>query len=185
MEWQPQMKIHRYEEIEEQINSDTFVISENTLDLFSRTESLVIDTSVMVKWFFKDNEKNTAAADLILRKHLNNEAGIISPEIAVFEFTNVIKNKINSKENRVIGEEIIDKIFNLGIIFYINKKILINAYHTAIDIGETVYDCIFIATAEYFNIKMVTDDNRLFLNYSKYRKSTGKKIEIVLLKDYI
>ncbi|MBN2072784.1 MAG: type II toxin-antitoxin system VapC family toxin [Actinobacteria bacterium] len=179
------MNGYRYNEIEEQINSDTFIISENIIDFFSSRESVVIDTSVMVKWFFKDNEKNTAAAGLILEKHLNDGIGIISPEIAIFELANVVKGKLNPEENRSIGEEIIDKIFSLGIIFYINKKILKNAFNIAVDTGETVYDCIFIATAEYFGIKMVTDDNRLFLSYSKYRESTGQGIEIILLKDYI
>ncbi|GAI10872.1 unnamed protein product, partial [marine sediment metagenome] len=51
----------------------------------------------------------------------------------------------------------------------------------AADINESVYDCIFITTAERFNCKLVTDDNSLFLNYAGY---SSKKIEILLLENY-
>jgi len=49
----------------------------------------------------------------------------------------------------------------------------------AIDINESVYDCIFLTTAEYFNGKFITDDKKLFLNYIK-----KKKVQIFLLENY-
>lgn len=173
------------QEIEEQINNDIFIVSDRTWNLFNRKEKITLDTSVIIKWFFKENEKNTKAANLILNKYLNNEIGIITPEIALFEISNVVKNRINNSNEKNMGTEIIDKIFNLGIIFYINKEILKNAFNIAVDIGESVYDCIFIAAAERFNSKLITDDKKLFLNYSKYQKVAGNKIEIILLENYV
>jgi predicted nucleic acid-binding protein len=63
----------------------------------------------------------------------------------------------------------------------------------ALAINESVYDCLFIATAEYFNLKFITDDKKLYLNYENSKKNTKtgnlnftyKTISLVLLKDYL
>jgi predicted nucleic acid-binding protein len=184
----------KYKEKEDQIDKNVFIVSENTFNLFEKKDKIVLDTSVLIKWFFKDDEEHTGIADLILKRYLKNEIGIIVPELALFEITNVIKNKIGYIKNRNIPSEIIDRIFNLGIIFYINKEILKNALNIAIRTDESVYDCIFIATARYFNARMITDDRSLFLNYTKSKGGMSKKssnlnvsgidIEIILLQDY-
>ena len=169
-----------YNNIEEQIDNDIFIISESVIKSFNKKVRVVLDTSVIVKWFFKDDEKNTKKADLILKQYLNNEIKIIIPELSAFELANVLRNKIKKYQN--VNLDIIDRLYNLGIIFYINKEILKIATKIAANINESVYDCIFIATAERFNCKLVTDDNSLFLNYAGY--SSRKIVYIhVLLKD--
>ncbi|MHB8280697.1 MAG: type II toxin-antitoxin system VapC family toxin [Candidatus Humimicrobiaceae bacterium] len=177
-----------YGEIEEQIKNDVFIVSDKTWNLFNKKEKMILDTSVIIKWFFNEDEENTQVANLILNKYLDNEIGIIIPEIAIFEIANVIKNRIKTSQNKHIGVNVIDKIFNLGIIFYINKEILKNAFNIAININESVYDCIFIATAEYFKSKMITDDRKLFSKYLKHKtgnvKDDAGKIEIILLEKY-
>jgi len=178
-----------YTEIEEQIKNEVFIVSDKTWNLFNKKEKMILDTSVIIKWFFNEEEENTQAANLILNRYLNNEIGIIIPEVAIFEIANVIKNRIKSSQNKRIGANLIDKIFNLGIIFYINKEILKNAFNIAIDINESVYDCIFIATAEHFKSKMITDDRKLFSKYLNHKtgnvKDDADKIEIMLLDKYI
>ncbi len=171
-----------YREIEEQINNDVFIVSDKTSNLFNHKEKVILDTSVIIKWFFEEDEEDVKTANLILNKYHNNEIQIIAPEIALFEISNVIKNRI--KDNKNMGAEIIDKIFNLGIIFYITKEILKNAFSIAFDINESVYDCIFIALAEHFKAKLVTDDKKLLLNYSNYKTTTENKIQIVILENY-
>ncbi|HEY4662890.1 MAG TPA: type II toxin-antitoxin system VapC family toxin [Candidatus Humimicrobiaceae bacterium] len=172
-------KMTGYNNTEEQINNDIFIISESIIKSFNEKVRVVLDTSVIVKWFFKDDEKNIKKADLILKQYLNNEIKIIIPELSAFELANVLRNKIKKYQN--VNLDIIDRLYNLGIIFYIDKEILKIATKIAADINESVYDCIFIATAERFNCKLVTDNNSLFLNYAGY---SSRKIEILLLEDY-
>jgi predicted nucleic acid-binding protein len=164
---------------EEQIDRDVFIISENSIDLFGKKENIILDTSVLIKWFFNcdqyNDEKNTDTADSILKQYLNNEIGIIVPELALFEITNVLKNKMKLIKDKDILSEIIDRIFSLGIVFYINKEILKNALDIAILINESVYDCIFISTAAYFNSKMITDDKILYNNYLKSKNKLNLK----------
>jgi len=172
-------KMTGYNNTEEQIVNDIFIISESAVKSFNKKFRVVLETSVIVKWFFKDSEKNTKKADLILKQYLNDEIKIIIPELSTFELANVLRNKIKKYQN--INLDIIDRLYNLGIIFYIDKEILKIATKIAADINESVYDCIFIATAERFNCKLVTDDNSLFLNYVDY---SSRKIEILLLENY-
>ena len=178
-----------YTEIEDQIKNEVFIVSDKTWNLFNKKEKIILDTSVIIKWFFNEEEENTLAANLILNRYLDNEIGIIIPEIAIFEIANVIKNRVKTSLNKHIGANVIDKIFNLGIIFYISKEILKNAFNIAIDINESVYDCIFIATAEHFKSKMITDDRKLFSKYLNHKtgnvKDDADKIEIMLLDKYI
>ena len=187
------MTTEGYGEIEEQINSDTFIVSEKLWGFLKRKENIVVDTSVIIKWFFSENEENAEASHLILKRFLHSEIGIITPEIALFELTNVVKNKIRPENNEMIGMGIIDRIYNLGIVFKITKQVLKNAFNMALAINESVYDCMFIATAEHFKSKFITDDKRLYLSYENSKKDIStddlngikKTIDAVLLKDYL
>jgi predicted nucleic acid-binding protein len=66
-------------------------------------------------------------------------------------------------------------------------------YIIALAIKESVYNCLFIATAEHFNSKFITDDKKLYLSYENNKKNiklhnlTGikKTINAVLLNDYL
>jgi predicted nucleic acid-binding protein len=185
------MTTEGYGEIGEQINSDTFIVSEKMWGFLKKKENIVVDTSVIIKWFFSDSEENAATAHNILKKFLANEIGIITPEIALFELADVVKNKIKSENNGMIGMEIIDRIYNLGIVFKVTKQVLKDAFNVALAIN--VYDCLFIATAEHFKAKFITDDKKLYLSYENSKKGikTGglndikKTPDAVLLKDYI
>ncbi|GAH05073.1 unnamed protein product, partial [marine sediment metagenome] len=55
------------------------------------------------------------------------------------------------------------------------------ALKTALEIGESIYDCTFIATAEHFAGEFITDDKKLYENYTKFGNS---KVKVILLKDY-
>jgi predicted nucleic acid-binding protein len=163
----------------EQLSNDVFLISEKSVKTYSSGKLLVLDTSVIVKWFFKDGEKSNEKADIILNRYMDNKIGIVIPELSVFELANVLKNKI--KRYKGENQDIIDRLYKMGIIFYIDKEILKNAVNIAIDINESVYDCIFLSTAEYFDGIFITDDRRLFSSYKNYKK---KKIQIFTLKNY-
>ena len=89
--------------------------------------------------------------------------------------------------------EIIDRIYNLGIVFVVTKQILKDAFNIALAINESVYDCLFIATAEHFKAKFITDDKKLYLSYENSKKDIKagnlngikKTTDAVLLKDYL
>jgi predicted nucleic acid-binding protein len=121
-----------YTEIEEQVKSDTFIVSEKLWGFLRKKENIVVDTSVIIKWFFSENEENAEASHLILKRFIHNEIGLITPEIALFELANVVKNKISAEGSEMTGMDIIDRIYNLGIVFKVTKQVLKNAYIIAL-----------------------------------------------------
>jgi len=172
-------KVIDYDMVEEQLNRDIFLVSEKIVNSFNKKTLLVLDTSVVVKWFFKDDENNTAKAEIILNQYLDDIIKIVIPELSAFELANVLKDRVKKHQEDQL--DIVDRLYKMGIIFYIDKEILKSAIKLAIDINESVYDCIFLATAEHFGGRFITDDSTLFTNYNNYKK---KKIEISMLEDY-
>ena len=154
------------------------VVSEETLDFFGKTARIIIDTSVSVKWFFHENERHADKAEKILEDYYENRIRIISPELMLFELSNVLKSKV--AEDDIKGANIISRLFNMGIICRTDKNILKNALANAYKYSLSVYDGIFLATAQYFGGKLVTDDKKLFINYINKNNDSG----VILLKNY-
>jgi predicted nucleic acid-binding protein len=155
-----------------------FIINEKTIDLFGKSSRIIVDTSVSVKWFLSVDERFTDRAEEILKDYYNNKIRIISPQLMLFEISNVFKNRIT--EDEINEANIMDILFNMGIICITDKNILENAVKNAYKYNLSVYDGIFLATAQYYRGKLVTDDEKLFLNYSQKNKDNG----VILLKDY-
>jgi predicted nucleic acid-binding protein len=155
-----------------------FVISEKTIDLFGKSSRIIVDTSVSVKWFLTDDERFTDKAENILIDYYKNKIRIISPQLMLFEISNVLKNKIS--ENEIKKANIMDILFNMGIICITDINTLENAVKNAYEYNLSVYDGIFLATAQHYRGKLVTDDEKLFKNYSRKSKDNG----VILLKDY-
>lgn len=166
------------EAIRDRQKEDDFFVSEETVDFFSRADIVVVDTSVVAKWFFHIEEQHADKADLILEDFYNNKIRLISPELMLFEITNVLKNKVTQEDTKKIC--IIDKLYDMGIIFKVDKNILKNSLNNAYKYNLSVYDGIFLATAQYFQGQLVTDDRKLFTNYS----NKDKEGSVILLKDY-
>ena len=55
----------------------------------------------------------------------------------LFEITNVLKNKVTQEDTKKIC--IIDKLYDMGIIFKVDKNILKNSLKNPVQIGEYHY----------------------------------------------
>ncbi|MDE2025446.1 MAG: type II toxin-antitoxin system VapC family toxin, partial [Patescibacteria group bacterium] len=53
-------------------------------------KTLVIDTSVIVKWINTHKEKDTEKADKILNEVKNGQVELLAPELAKYELGNVL-----------------------------------------------------------------------------------------------
>ncbi len=154
------------------------IVSEKTIDLFGKSSRIIVDTSVSVKWFFYDDERYTDKAEEILSDYYNNKIRIISPQLMLFEISNVIKNKVTEEE--INDANIMEILFNMGIICITEINILENAVKNAYKYDLSVYDGIFLATAQHYRGRLITDDEKLFNSYSTKSRDNG----VILLKDY-
>lgn len=142
----------------------------------SSSPPVVIDTSVILKWFSQHDEKHCEQAEILLQRGCNEEVSLCTPDISRYEVGNVL---------------IVGKKFSIGdaleAINFFNNTAPISQYALTSDLAElscfyasefgvTYYDAAFAALAKSIGAPLVTDD---FRHHSKI-----KEIEVIKLSDY-
>ena len=124
-------------------------------------KTLVIDSSVFIKWFSKDNEEDLDNALSILNSLIDNNIVIACPELAIYELANVLYFKPGFEIKKT--KTAIEKFLDLGIEFIrLYKKLILIANEIRYDLGITFYDSSYIAVAKFFNLRFITADKKLF-----------------------
>lgn len=120
-------------------------------------KTLVVDTSVIIKWLNKDNEVNTEEADDILEDVKNGQAELIAPELAKYELGNVLlKGKQLTLNEAYIS---LGTAYSLPITFIAESEDLAKeTYNIAINNGVTYYDASFMSVAKQYGATLVTEN---------------------------
>ena len=74
-------------------------------------DTLVIDTSIIIKWLNKNNELHTKNADAILEGVRQNKVELIAPELCKYEVENVL---LYGKKLNIFDASIAFKAFKLS-----------------------------------------------------------------------
>ncbi len=120
-------------------------------------EKVVLDTSVIVKWFVE--ESGSGQANQILNLYQKNKVGIVVPEIVCLELINALKFGAGFDENGL--KEALTAFVNLDLemvpLFesYFNELINIMS-----DFRIAAYDAYFIVTAKSKQIDLITADKK-------------------------
>lgn len=122
-----------------------------------RNQILVIDTSVVIKWY--SDEENSDKA-LALQTALSAGAIIgVAPELQLYEFSNVMRYKKNREYTRAA----VDAFIKSGIQFHItNQEILSASVELAYKHEISVYDASFLALAIHMNATLITADKKMY-----------------------
>lgn len=137
--------------------------------------TLVVDSSVIIKWLSKDKEEYLDHADKILMDARDGNIALVAPELAKYEVGNVLlfSKKLLSKQ----GEIALTQLYNLPINFIPESaESAKETYTLAFDLGITYYDASFISLAKQYNATLVTE------NIKHQGKTT--KIKVRSLQDY-
>lgn len=138
-------------------------------------KSLVIDSSVAVKWLNNQEEENIKQADKILKDVQEKKFYIIMPELAKYEVANAILNKQMSLQN-TMGS--VATYYHIPIRFIPqDQQQAEDAIQIAYENGVTFYDASFIALAKEQKADLVTDN-------PKHQKKKIAGLKVVSLKDY-
>ena len=130
-------------------------------------KSIVIDASVVLKWYLSDEEYGHKALG-ILDKHLTNEIEVIAPSLLEYEVINGLM--IAKKRGRMQAEKIqmaIDGFVNLDLklknlsLFYSKIIELCEAHHLS------AYDAAYLALASEEGIPFITADDDLYKTVKK------------------
>jgi len=123
---------------------------------------LVIDASVCLKWFLRDETLDKQAGQ-VLRDYIEGRLTLVAPSLLVLEFVNGLW--VAARRRRIVFErveeavnEILDIRFEFRDVTDLSPKI-VNFCRL---FGRTAYDASYLALAEHEGIQLLTGDRRLY-----------------------
>ncbi|MFQ5685319.1 MAG: type II toxin-antitoxin system VapC family toxin [Candidatus Scalindua sp.] len=106
----------------------------------------VIDTSVVVKWFSKDEDDSETALHL-RQDMLDGYCTLIAPDLLIYELANVLKYNPNFTIKDV--KVSMDSVYNMGIdIKRVDSLVITHAIEIAFEFNVTIYDACFMALSQ-------------------------------------
>lgn len=137
--------------------------------------SLIVDTSVALKWLNQDNEQNIDRADKILEDVKDGQAAILAPELLKYEIGNALLygKKIANEDIKIL----LSIFYSLPISFILeNTELANNTYILAKNLGITYYDASFVSLAKQYGATLVTENSK--------HQAKSSEITVKALKDY-
>lgn len=120
---------------------------------------LVLDTSVVIKWF-RQGEIQAEQALSLRKAYLDGEIQVAVPTLLAYELANVLRYKADLTTVQV--EDSVQSLFDLGLQWVAPSVGMIRrAVTIAREFDATVYDATFASLAEAWGSTFVTADKRL------------------------
>lgn len=117
---------------------------------------VVVDASVATKWFFAEVD------DVSARKILTSENILIAPDLIVAEVCNAARKKFHRAEsNAQRALEIATGLPQMFRELVPARALAPRAMEIAMNLQHPVYDCFYLALAEFSNTAVVTADAHL------------------------
>jgi len=137
-------------------------------------ETIIIDTSVAVKWF--SEEEDTDKALKLRDRYVNNEIALVATPLLICEVVNTLRYKPDFESKKLIIA--IGSLYKLHLhIESITEDLLIKGAEIAFDGDVTIYDAIPVALAELYGTVCITADEKT--QYKKLRH----KYPVKMLKE--
>ncbi|MGL5929774.1 MAG: type II toxin-antitoxin system VapC family toxin [Dermatophilaceae bacterium] len=121
---------------------------------------LLIDTSVIVKWFHSDGESEVSAARALRRAHLAGDVDAHMLDLAAYEVGKVLVRALCWEPSEA-ADQLDDLHTILGPPLVMTTDWLRHAAGLAHRHGLTFYDASWAATAEQLDVSLVSADRRL------------------------
>jgi len=120
---------------------------------------VVLDTSVIIKWFVE--EKGSERALLWLEKHIKGQEIILAPSLLFYEIANVLRYNQKLPTNEML--KAIEDLWHLNLrIEEANLELIMRGVVLAREEQISVYDASFIVLAEIYQLSFYTCDEKLF-----------------------
>ena len=152
-------------------NFDHFMIAEKN------QETIVLDSSVIFKWFHFENEDNIETARSLHEKAISRYFHVLTPELLLYEIINTFKSR--TEIDLALLEEIFKELFHILIFIKLDSKDYINAYEISKKTNNSIYDSIYIAISEKYRAPFITADKKL------YEALKSHNYNIILMDDFI
>ncbi|MBC8389522.1 MAG: type II toxin-antitoxin system VapC family toxin [Actinobacteria bacterium] len=119
----------------------------------------ILDASVIIKWYYFENESDLEIANYIHEKVTGDEIIIASPDLMIYEVLNffIFKLKIPSGKIADILSELNDIIFIINTDISVQKK----AFELSRKLKKPIYDSLYLALSQSLDCPLITADNKL------------------------
>lgn len=134
-------------------------------------EKIILDASVVIKWFTKEEDSDKAI--VYLKSFYNNEIAILVPSLLFYELGNILIQKKGSKNK---ADEIMKTLQDLQLdIKDVGLEWLRKIYENSLDYSISFYDAAYVTLMQNRNYEFITADKKL------YEKVKSKFAKIKLL----
>ena len=119
---------------------------------------LVVDSSVVLKWFVDEPQRELAVA------LLDSDALLAAPDLVLCEVANALWRK--ARKGEVTPLQVAEAIHETGSILALRRvtpDMTETAFEIARDIGHSIYDCLFLALARQEENAVVVTSDSVFL----------------------
>lgn len=129
-------------------------------------KSAILDTSVVIKWFHRENEEDVDKALLLRQAYLEGALKVIVPDLLIYEFGNFLRHGSGLKPDDMLAA--IGALWSLGMdIQPIDPVLSEQMVQLACRHGITAYDAAFVALSQSLSVPLVTADLMLHEKCSK------------------
>ena len=124
-------------------------------------KAYVLDSSIFVKWFSRDGEDDMDKALLLFKSTVDNTIVVVSPELAIYELASTLYFKPGFDARKV--KEVLSYFLDIGIEFItLDLNLIIEANFIRYDYTISFYDSIYLSVADFYGLKFITADKKLF-----------------------
>jgi predicted nucleic acid-binding protein len=128
--------------------------------------SVVLDTSVVAKWFRQGEVLATPALKL-RAAYLDGQIAVVVPALLAYELANVLRYKADLAAGQV--QDAVRSLFDMGLEWVLPTSAAVRrATEIAYACETTIYDAAFVALAESLNATYITADERLARRLEDY-----------------
>lgn len=127
----------------------------------------ILDASIAVKWFFS-NEPNENIAKTVLGRLIDNPDIFCVPDLFYLEVSAVLTRK--SGRDQEFCNTALEKLYQLGIrTVPTGQELLQKAITSSCELDISVYDMVYLVTAEFMKAKWLTADEKAVKKVPKSR----------------
>ena len=119
----------------------------------------IIDASVVFKWYYKKDEKDTTQAKIIYALLKTEIYLLLAPELVIYEILNICRLKREIDLEKI--SRIIKELHDALIIVSIEKDLLSKAFEYSRKLNISFYDSIYVALSEKYDAPLITADKKL------------------------
>lgn len=126
-----------------------------------KNTSLILDSSVIAKWFFPSEEGGESALK-IKDLFLSRKVSVSVPVLIYYEINNLIRTAIKSlRIDAALAKKAYKGFLELDFVSYSSEGLMEAALEKAVSLNISSYDASYVVLAEYLKAPLVTADQKL------------------------